>query len=191
MSWAGGFARRVTVRTGNTPEFDWFGNPLRPPSHGSFGRLVGQLDLFDTVMEEDRKDAVAAGGHDTHTDPLVVEDKGTMPEIAEEEDVDDKVVDVPVLVEVRPDPPAVQSIRLALEKLADEAETENMLVIIAEKLERMANAHCGIAQWKKIRCAMSLGLAREKDWLFRHGVSPKGGVGSRDAPGFRFHLSIP
>lgn len=102
-----------------------------------------QLDLFDSVMEGDRLDALSAGGPpggDEDIDPTAM----PLASISEEE----KTGDGP-LVEYRPDPPAVASIRVALDKLEEE-EAKHMLMVVAEKLERMATADCDVKHWKKI-----------------------------------------
>lgn len=101
-------------------------------------------------MEEDRKDAIEAGV--TVADPDVDDDdKDVMLDEIEEETVEEQIEVAPMVVEYPPDPPAVQSVRSALEKLKGQDEAINMLILIADKLERMANAHCGKKHWKRIR----------------------------------------
>lgn len=91
-----------------------------------------QLDLFDTVMNEDRKDAVETG---------MVDDGGSDMGRLEER-------------EFLPDPPAVASMRSVMEKLGDQEEMRSVVEIIAANMERMVVAHSSEKHWKKIRCGL-------------------------------------
>lgn len=59
--------------------------------------------------------------------------------------------EVVTVVEYPPDPPAVASMRSLVDKVQEKAEILNMVTIIAEKLESMADAQCDINKWKMIR----------------------------------------
>ncbi|CAM9427813.1 unnamed protein product, partial [Sphacelaria rigidula] len=118
--------------------------------------LSAQLDLFDAVMNEDRKDAIATG--------MIMEDDEDEHDIDEhgidEHDINEysDAEDQGVVVQRPPDPPAVASMRSLLDKLGDKEETRLMVEIIAEKMENMVDAQCGPNQWKKIRNAVSSAL---------------------------------
>ena len=93
----------------------------RPPSVQLFISRR-QLDLFDTVMNEDMKGAK---------------------EVMENEKLPE--------VEVVQDPPAIASMRSLIEKLEDKYETRALVELIAANMERMRVAHCDAKHWKKIR----------------------------------------
>eukprot|EP00903_Cladosiphon_okamuranus_P008076 g7790.t1 len=104
--------------------------------------LAAQLDLFDTVMNEDMKDAkenLSATGGDGGADGGVGGVGGPPQQFL-------------------PDPPAVASMRSVIDKLQDKAELRVMVEVIAANMERMVDIKCDDKQWKKLRDAASSAL---------------------------------
>lgn len=91
-------------------------------------RLPHQLDLFDTVMNEDMKDADA-----------VMKDSGNIPSGPGEP------------VEIIPDPTAVVSLRATLDKLEEMREIRILVEKITINMDRMAGARCDAEHWERMR----------------------------------------
>lgn len=89
-------------------------------------RLPHQLDLFDTVMNEDMIDANK------------VMDGGNAPPRPGEP------------VETIPDPTAVVSLRATLDKLEELREIRLLVEKITMNMDRMAGARCDAKHWKSI-----------------------------------------
>lgn len=84
-----------------------------------------QLELFETVMNDD---------DEKHAKPT-----------------DESGVRGWVRVEPKPDPPAVASMRLVVGKLGANSETGVIVEVMAATMRRMADAHCSLAQWKRLK----------------------------------------
>ncbi|CAM9332216.1 unnamed protein product [Ectocarpus fasciculatus] len=105
--------------------------------------LAAQMDLFDTVMNEDMKDAISTG---------MTEEGGGGDGAGSEPGGDDGGGGGGgPLVEFVPDPPAVASIRSVIDKLQDKQETRLVVEIIAANMERMVDIKCTDSHWKKLR----------------------------------------
>lgn len=89
--------------------------------------LPHQLDLFDTVMNEDMKDAKAVIGESSNAPSRSGEP-----------------------IETIPDPTAVISLRATLEKLEEMRETRLLVEKITINMDRMATARCDAKHWKSI-----------------------------------------
>ncbi len=127
-------------------------------------RVCQQLDLFDTVMNEDMKDAMSVAAEAEEGGAMMGGGDG---------------------MGGLPDPPAVASIRSVLKKLEDKKEELHLVEIIAANMERMVDIKCTEKQWKKLEQATSSSVTSAVDSAFAESDSDSdvddGGFGGKPA----------